>query len=121
LGNKDDTVAYVSEFPATYAASLAASFLHVAAVWSPCKATYIKSRTVAAVLIGLTEDNTPICLITCVVHFVWMRIKLLNVPVYCTAFYERYVCSLQMVYGVTVDLAVVGCEKILASGDLVLV
>jgi len=71
LGIKDDTVAYVTDFPATYAASLAASFRHAAAVWSPCKASYIKSRTLAAVLIGLTEDNAPICLTTSVVHFVW--------------------------------------------------
>ena len=38
----------------------------------------------------------------------------MNVPVYCTAFYVRYVGSLQKVCGVTVDLAGVRCEKILA-------
>jgi hypothetical protein len=44
----------------------------------------------------------------------------MNVPVYCTEFYERYVCSLQVVYGVTVDLAGLGCENIFAADDLVL-
>lgn len=75
----------------------------------------------AAVFVGLTEGNALICLMTCVVHFVWMRINLMNVSVYCTAFYETYVCSLQMVYGVTVDFADVGCEIVFVSDDLVLV
>jgi hypothetical protein len=74
----------------------------------------------AAVLIGLTEDEALICRMTYVVHFVYMHIKLMNVPVYCTAFYVRYVGSLQMVCGITADLAGVGCEKILALDDLVL-
>jgi hypothetical protein len=45
----------------------------------------------------------------------------MNVHVYYTAFFERFVCSLQMGHCVTLDLAGVGCEKILASDDLVLV
>ena len=113
LGNKDDRVAYVTDFPSRFAACLAASFLRaIAAVWRLRRTTDIKSGTLGAVLVRLTEDNVPICLMICVVHFVWMRIKLMNVPVYCTAFYERYVCSLQVEYRVTVDLAGLGCEKI---------
>jgi len=77
LVNKDDIVTYVTDFPARYAACLAASFLNaVAAVWSLCKTMEIKSWTLGAVLVRLPEDNVPICLMISVVYFVWMGIKL---------------------------------------------
>ena len=45
----------------------------------------------------------------------------MNVPIYCMGLYGGYMCPLQMVFGVKVDLTDVGCENIFSSDDLVLV